>query len=78
MENNFRENNQKLAKTHDTRVILKKHKVKLHKPIPSDTIEKSQRTIFMWNLNPSFFFCYTTEDGPETLEQKMDQMTPGP
>ena len=67
-------NKDKLLNYRDLEQLKRRYKFKLHRPIPSDTIDKSSRTIFVWNLNPSFFFCDTTEDGPETLDMKMSQM----
>ena len=64
----------KLLNYRDLEQLKRRYKFTLHRPIPSDTIDKSSRTIFVWNLNPSFFFCDTTEDGPETLDMKMSQM----
>ena len=60
----------KLLNHHDLDNLMRRHKINLHKPTPSDTIEKSLRTIFIWNLNPSFFFCYATE----SLDLKKSQM----
>ena len=57
--------------------ILRKYKCVPHTPIPSQTIGKSEKTIFMWNLNPNYFYCRTTEDGSETnesLDNKKDQL----
>ena len=67
-------NKNKLLNLNVLENIMRRHKVKLHNPTPSDTIEKSSRTIFVWNLNPSLFFCHTTEDGLETLDMKMSQL----
>ena len=48
----------------------------LHTPTRSDVVDRSERSIFLWNLNPVFFFFVTREDGyevDETLEQVMNE-----
>ena len=49
--------------------ILRKYNLTVHLPTPSNTIEKANRTIFVWNLNPNFFF----HENDETLEIKLTQ-----
>ena len=54
--------------------ILLNYHFSIHKPTPSATIEKSLRTIIVLNLNPSYFFCHTTDEGTETLDNKKTQL----
>ena len=46
--------------------ILRKYNLVPHVPTPCDTIEKANKTVFLWNLNPNFFF----HDSHETLDNK--------
>ena len=54
--------------------ILTKHKCALHVGQPSTTIEKSYRTVFVWNLNPVNLYLLTTADGIDADETLLDKM----
>ena len=53
---------------------LTKHKCALHVGQPSTTIEKSYRTVFVWNLNPVNLYLLTTADGIDADETLLDKM----
>ena len=52
---------------------LDKFKVKKYNPA-NPNMDCNDRKVFISNLNPAFFYCWTKENGhPETLEDKLEQ-----
>ena len=68
---------EKLLNLENLNEILRKCNCTLHSPGSNDPKEKSDRSIFLWNLSPGHFICYTIEDGndvDETLDSVMLNM----
>ena len=46
----------------------------MHIPTPSDSLLRSEKSIFLWNLSPVYFYFYTKEDGHHEDETLADAM----